>query len=137
MALALAKGLKQNYSLEVIGRNGQNLDEFETNLGVSIQKTLFADAICHEKTMILCVKPSNLREVSPYLKGEAKALYSVLAGTSLESLHAISAQAYVRAMPNLAAEKGLSMTALVGDSALRDEAITLFESIGMSVWLGS
>lgn len=137
MALALAKGLKQNYSLEVIGRNGQKLDEFEANLGVTIQKTLYADATCHEKTIILCVKPSNLSEISPYVKGEVKALYSVLAGTSLESLHTISAKAYVRAMPNLAAEKGLSMTALVGDAALRDEAITLFESIGTSVWLGS
>jgi pyrroline-5-carboxylate reductase len=40
-------------------------------------------------------------------------------------------------MPNLAAEKRLSMTSLVGDISLHDEAIELFESIGMSIWLGS
>lgn len=137
MALALAQGLKKSYTLEVIGRSKQKLDEFEAQLGIEIEKTLYPYATIHDKNIILCVKPSNLTEVAPYLKGKAKALYSVLAGTSLESLHAIDAENYVRAMPNLAAEKGLSMTALVGDNTLRDEAIGLFESIGMSVWLGS
>ena len=137
MALALAQGLKNNYAIEVIGRNEKKLDEFEAKIGVTVQKTLYPDAKCSEKTIILCVKPSNLHEISPYLKERAKALYSVLAGTSLESLHSIDAEGYVRAMPNLAAEKGLSVTALVGDSALRDEAIALFDSIGTSVWLGS
>ena len=137
MALALAQGLKKSYELEVIGRDEKKLDEFETQLGISIEKTLFVNASCEDKTIILCVKPSNLSEIAPSLKGEAKALYSVLAGTSLESLHTIRAKGYVRAMPNLAAEKGASMTALVGDSALRDEALALFEAIGMSVWLGN
>jgi pyrroline-5-carboxylate reductase len=137
MALAIAQGLKKNYPLEVIGRNTKKLDEFEAALGVTIQKTLYADAKCNDKILILCVKPANLAEVSQQLKGKAKALYSVLAGTSLESLHSISADGYVRAMPNLAAEKGLSMTSLVGDISLHDEAIELFESIGMSIWLGS
>lgn len=137
MALALAQGLKKSYELEVIGRDEKKLDEFETQLGISIEKTLFANASCEDKTIILCVKPSNLSEIAPFLKGEAKALYSVLAGTSLESLHTIRAKGYVRAMPNLAAEKGASMSALVGDSALQYEALALFEAIGMSVWLGS
>lgn len=137
MALALAQGLKKSYELEVIGRDEKKLDEFETQLGISIEKTLFTNASCEDKTIILCVKPSNLSEIAPFLKGEAKALYSVLAGTSLESLHTIRAKGYVRAMPNLAAEKGASMSALVGDSALQYEALALFKAIGMSVWLGS
>jgi len=137
MALALAQGLKKSYAIEVIGRNEKKLDEFEAKIGVTVQKTLYPNAQCEGKTLLLCVKPYNLGEISPFLKGRAKALYSVLAGTSLESLHSINAEGYVRAMPNLAAENGLSMTALVGNSALRDEAIALFDSIGMSVWLGS
>lgn len=137
MAFAIAQGLKNNYPLEVIGRTTKKLDEFESALGVTIQKTLYRDAVCNDKILILCVKPANLTEVSQQLNGKAKALYSVLAGTSLESLHCINADGYVRAMPNLAAEKGLSMTSLVGDISLHDEAITLFESIGMCLWIGS
>ncbi|MBV5335226.1 MAG: pyrroline-5-carboxylate reductase [Sulfuricurvum sp.] len=137
MALALAQGLKKSYSLEVIGRNTKKLDDFEVQLEIKIEKTLYTNAAIDGKTIILCVKPSNLAEIAPLLKGKAANLYSVLAGTSLESLRTIDAHQYVRAMPNLAAEKGSSMTALVGDIALRDEALALFESIGMSIWLGS
>ena len=137
MALAIAKGLSPTFAIEVVGRSLEKLEQFETILGTSIQKTLFKDAQCEGKSLVLCVKPANLAEIAPYLKGEAKALYSVLAGTPLKSLHSISALGYVRAMPNLAAQSALSMTALVGDSALRQEAIELFSSIGMTLWVES
>ncbi len=137
MALAIAQGLKEFYSIEVIGRNPQKLDEFEKALGVSIQKTPLENATCAGKSVILCVKPANLTDISRKIHGQVKALYSVLAGTSLELLHSIEADGYVRAMPNLAAEVALSMTSLTGDSSLQDEAIALFGSIGMTVWLES
>lgn len=137
MALALAQGLKDRYTLEVIGRSNERLAHFETALGVSIQKTLYSEASCGNKTLILCVKPANLEEVSAQLHGKATALYSVLAGTPLTSLRAIDARHYVRAMPNLAAQNALSMTALVGDDALKEDAMNLFSTIGSSVWLSS
>lgn len=137
MALSIAKGLKETHTLEVIGRTQETLDQFETALENRVQKTLYEDSTCEAKTVILCVKPYNLPEISTRLQGKAKALYSVLAGTSLSSLHSISAVSYVRAMPNLAAEVGLSITSLVGDVALRNEAVTLFSSIGNTLWLGS
>lgn len=137
MALSIAKGLKENYSLEVIGRTQEALENFEAALGVSVQKTRYEDSSCESKTIIVCVKPANLHEISARLNGKAKALYSVLAGTSLASLHCISAGAYVRAMPNLAAEAGLSMTSLVGDISLQAEAVALFSSIGKTLWLSS
>lgn len=137
MALSIAKGLKETYSLEVIGRTREVLDQFETALGTPIQKTRYEESSCEGKTLILCVKPSNLSEISTRLNGKAKALYSVLAGTSLASLHCISAHAYVRAMPNLAAEASLSMTSLVGEVSLQEEAVALFSSIGTTLWLGS
>ncbi len=137
MALSIAKGLKDLYTLEVIGRNLHHLEDFERNVGIELQKTLFSDANCEGKTLILCVKPANLSEVSTLLKGKAQTLYSVLAGTSLASLHCIHAHSYIRAMPNLAAESGLSMTSLVGDPSLQEEALQLFQSIGMALWLES
>lgn len=137
MALALAKGLCETHAIEVIGRSMAAMEGFENNLAVPIKKTLYADADITNKIIILCVKPSNLAEVAPYLKGNAHALYSVLAGTSLSSLKTISAHAYCRAMPNLAAEAGASMTSLVGDSDLSSNAIALFGTIGSTLWLNS
>lgn len=137
MALALAKGLCETYAIEVIGRSMAAMEAFENRLNTPIKKTLYADADITNKTVLLCVKPANLGEVAPHLKGKALALYSVLAGTPLSSLHAISAHSYCRAMPNLAAEAGASMTSLVGDNAIASHAISLFTAIGKTLWLSS
>jgi pyrroline-5-carboxylate reductase len=72
------------------------------------------------------------------LKGQAKALYSVLAGTKIEIIERhIDAKAYVRAMPNLAATVGKSMTTLTGEFTCKSEAETLFSAIGTTLWVGS
>ncbi|MDD5051922.1 MAG: pyrroline-5-carboxylate reductase [Sulfuricurvum sp.] len=137
MALALAKGLCENHAIEVIGRTVSAIEHFETLLGTPVKKTLYSSADITNKTVIVCVKPANLSEVAPLLKGTADSLYSVLAGTTLESLKSIKASHYCRAMPNLAAEVGSSMTSLVGDTAIQPTAIALFSSIGSVLWLNS
>lgn len=137
MAFALAKGLCSTHNIEIIGRTMHALEAFETRLGTPIKKTLYADADINGKTIVLCVKPANLTEISPFLKGKASELYSVLAGTTLESLRIVSAHTYCRAMPNLAAETGHSMTSLVGDTTIASNAIALFEAIGQTLWLSS
>lgn len=137
MALALAKGLKKTHTIEVIGRSHEALERFEALLGAPVEKTLYTNATITGKKIILCVKPANLSEVAPNLKGKADILYSVLAGTPLTALHVIDAYAYCRAMPNLAAEVGASMTSLVGDSTLQPSAIALFSTIGSVLWLNS
>lgn len=138
MALALAKGLCESHAIEVIGRSMASMENFENALGTPVKKTLLMNADITNKTVILCVKPSNLKEVAPYLiKGIALNLYSVLAGIPLESLKIIRAHNYCRAMPNLAAEAGASMTSLVGDSAVASSAKNLFEAIGTTLWLSS
>jgi len=81
---------------------------------------------------------SPIPELAPKLKGEAEALYSVLAGTSIESLSTkIKAKKYIRAMPNLGASYLKSMTTITGDETLKEEAIDIFGKIGRSLWLGS
>ena len=137
MALALAKGLCETHTIEVIGRNKTTMEQFETSLGKPITKTFYQDANISHKKVIICVKPSNLAEIAPLLKGKADILYSVLAGTTLEALTSIEAHHYCRAMPNLAAEAGASMTSLVGDDTISANAITLFGTIGNTLWLGS
>jgi len=138
MALSIAQGLKNDYTIEVVGRNEEKLASFEKQLGVSVKKYLLKDFDLTCKEIILCVKPANIVEVGKLLKGEAKVLYSVLAGTTLHSLEQnIPAGAYVRTMPNLAASVGASMTTLTGDIRFKVQAEELFSAIGTTRWLGS
>ncbi len=138
MALAIAQGLKNDYKIEVIGRNPDQLAAFEKSLGMSIEKHALSGFDISEKTLIFCVKPQNLAEVSAQLQGNAEALYSILAGTTLENLKkSINATAYVRAMPNMAASIQKSMTTLTGSEDLKEEAHQIFGAIGKAHWLGS
>ena len=138
MGLSIAKGLKETYKIEVVGRNMKKLDAFEEALGTQIDKYLIDDFDMTDKTILLCVKPANVEEVSSKLKGKARVLFSVLAGTSLEKLKTyFDTQAVVRTMPNLAASVGSSMTTLTGDSKFKQEAHTLLGAIGETLWLDS
>ena len=138
MAYALACGLISQYEVELVGRDMQKLISFEEKLQKKITKTLFSDFDATNKTLILCVKPANITAMKTLILGEAKTLYSVLAGTAIEKLKLnIQAKNYVRAMPNLAANIGKSMTTLTGETACMNEAITIFNSIGSTLWVSS
>jgi pyrroline-5-carboxylate reductase len=138
MALSIAQGLKEQYDIEVVGRNMGKLDAFEEALGVSIEKGFLNNFDITDKTVILCVKPYNLVEVGQQLRGRAKVLYSVLAGTTLAALaNHIKTDAVVRAMPNLAATVKRSMTTLTGAADFQDDAVFLFSGIGATRWLSS
>jgi pyrroline-5-carboxylate reductase len=138
MALAIAQGLKHKYRIEVVGRTPEHLDAFEEKLGVSIEKHDLEGFDIDDKHVILCVKPANLKTVGKQLKGKAKLLLSVLAGTPLSALEkAIKAKGYVRAMPNLAARYGASMTTLTGDAEHKEEALVLMRGAGEVLWLES
>jgi len=138
MALSLAQGLKAHYAIEVVGRDMQKLKTFENALGVTTRKCHIKDFDMTDKTVFLCIKPSNVEEVSPQLTGKARVLFSVLAGTPLAKLkNNFNAHAIVRAMPNLAASVGKSMTTLTGDVALKEEAKRLLGAIGHTLWLQS
>ncbi|MCF6340814.1 MAG: pyrroline-5-carboxylate reductase [Sulfurimonas sp.] len=138
MALSISKGLKQNYAIEVVGRNLEKVDKFEKELGVKIQKHLMDGFNCDGKTIIFCVKPANVEEIATRLKGKARVIYSVLAGTTVAKLKQnLNPNAVVRTMPNLAAQVGRSMTALTGDEEFKSEAEELLGSIGETLWLSS
>jgi len=138
MGLSIAQGLKEKYNIEVVGRDMTKLDIFEKALGVKIDKYLLDDFDVADKTLLLCVKPANVEEVSKKLKGKAKVLISVLAGTSVEKLKKyFKPKAVVRAMPNLAASVGASMTTLTGDEKFQKEAESLLGAVGSTLWLNS
>jgi len=138
MGLSIAQGLKEKYNIEVVGRDMSKLDMFEKTLGVKVDKYLLDDFDVTDKTLLLCVKPANVEVVGKKLKGKAKVLISVLAGTSVEKLKKyFKPKAVVRAMPNLAASIGASMTTLTGDEKFQKEAESLLGTVGTTLWLSS
>ena len=138
MALSIAKGLKGKYHIEVVGRDMAKLNAFEVALEVKTDKYLLNDFDATNKTILLCIKPANVEEVGKKLKGKAKVIFSVLAGTNIEKLKKyFKSKAVVRAMPNLAASVGASITTLTGDSQYREKAEELLGSVGSTLWLSS
>jgi pyrroline-5-carboxylate reductase len=138
MALSIAEGLKENYKIEVVGRDSKKLDVFEKKLGLHVEKHLLQDYNIEQKTIMLCIKPANVEEVARKLQGKAKIIYSVLAGTTIQKIKTnFNTTTVVRAMPNLAASVGKSMTTLTGDTTYKEEAQILFNAIGTTRWLGS
>ncbi len=138
MGLSIAQGLKEKYNIEVVGRDMKKLSAFEKALGKKVDKYLLEDFDVADKTLLLCVKPANVEEVSKKLKGKARVIFSVLAGTSIEKLRkAFKPKAVVRAMPNLAASVGASMTTLTGDATFQKEAEALLGAVGSTLWLNS
>ncbi len=138
MALALAKGLEKEHELTIVGRDGERLLQFTEQLSKHAKTALLERYEIDEQVVLLCVKPYALNDVSAQIKGKAKTLYSVLAGTDISNLKkAIKAEEYVRAMPNLSAEFFSSMTTLTGDHRKKGEAKELFSSIGQTLWVES
>lgn len=119
MASAIAQGLNGKYSMEICGRDRRKALDFIAKLDLqnttapeskSVDFASNPHAInIQDKILLLCVKPYALASFA-YL-GQAKAVYSVLAGISIEQIAThIHATAYVRLMPNIAALHGLSAT---------------------------
>lgn len=138
MALSIAKGLKKDYDIEVVGRNIEKLNKFEEALGIKVEKHLMDGFHMSGKTVIFCVKPANVESVAERLQGNARVIFSVLAGTTVKKLRDnLCPDGVVRSMPNLAASVGSSMTTLTGDEAYKEEAEELLGAIGPTRWLSS
>lgn len=138
MAQALARGLINNFEIEIIGRDINKLKKIKEQIpNIEIKQISDAEDITG-KNIIFCVKPYALQSVSARLSGEANILFSILAGTTLESLkNQIKAKYYVRTMPNVAASVSKSTTTITGDKEAKNLAIELFNYIGKSVWVNT
>ncbi len=138
MAKALIEGLVSSYEIEVLGRNEASLNALKEKLPQITTRVLGEVEDISAMNIVLCVKPYSLPDLAPKLKGTANALYSVLAGTSIESLASqIKSEKYIRTMPNLGASYLKSMTTITGDESLKEQAINIFNKIGRSLWLSS
>ncbi|MEM9500716.1 MAG: pyrroline-5-carboxylate reductase dimerization domain-containing protein [Pseudomonadota bacterium] len=96
----------------------------------------------HDAVM-LGFKPQQLGDVAPTLQGvtgEGVTVYSLLAGITLDQLKEAfpQAHAHVRVMPNLASRISKSPVILAEsglDEAGRETVFTLFDKLGVAVWL--
>ena len=136
MAIAIAHGLKERYTLEFVARDKSKLKEIAEEFNANVYDLEKFDI--SNKNILLAVKPYALKSVASQLKGEATTLYSVLAGTTLFQLkEAISAQNHMRIMPNVAAKFGASTSVITGDVTKKEETIEIFSAIGDAFWVDS
>jgi pyrroline-5-carboxylate reductase len=136
MADAIAEGLNGEYEIEVVGRNEEKLKKFAQKH--KCKYSLIDGYDLTSRIVILAVKPHALQEVSMRIKGKAEILISILAGKPIYELEKyIKADAYVRAMPNVAAKYLASTTALTGDEKAKKTALEIFSKIGEVVWVNN
>ena len=126
MAKAIAVGLNGTFELEIIGRNKAKMEAFvrENALkNVSVVCTDLAIDI-NQKSVILAIKPYALNSFR--YEGKAKAIYSIMAGISIERLQkCANAEHFIRVMPNIASLVGKGVSVIFVEShnaSLRDWA---------------
>jgi len=86
--------------------------------------------------VILAIKPQVFASLKT--TGMAEGVISIMAGITLATLRqGIAAKHYIRSMPNMAALVCKSATSVCGDMALKEEALSILETIGACFWLES
>ena len=136
MAMAIAHGLKDRYTLEFVARDISKLSAIKERFSANVYA--LKDFDITNKNILLAVKPYAITDVAKQLQGEATTVYSVLAGTTLSSLqHHIPAKNHLRIMPNVAAKFAASTSVITGDVAKKEEAMAIFSAIGDTFWVDS
>ena len=133
MAKAIAVGLNGKFELEIIGRNIAKMEAFVRENALKNVSVVCADlsessardlAIdLQGKSVILAIKPYAL-DCFRYT-GKARAIYSIMAGISIERLRkCANAEHFIRIMPNVASlvGKGVSVIFVESNSSLQDLA---------------
>jgi len=138
MAQALARGLVNNFEVEIIGRDEKKLNDIKNKIpNIEIKVMTDAEDIT-DKNIIFCVKPYALQSVGARLEGQANILFSILAGTTIDTLKKqIKSKFYIRSMPNVAASVLGSTTTITGDKEAKNIAMELFNHIGKSIWVNT
>jgi len=133
MGSAMLKGLS-SYSVIVVEQNQDRVNELQ-QFYPSVKFVSEIPDITN-KVLLLAIKPQSLKFLK--VKGKAKAIVSILAGTPIAKLkEKIDAEFYIRAMPNVAAMNLKSVTSVVGDIEFKEQALEILSTIGKAIWLNS
>jgi pyrroline-5-carboxylate reductase len=137
MANALITKLYKKFDIEVIGRDKTKLITLKKQFNTIDILTYDELKSIENKTILLCFKPNNLKEISQKLKnkGVAKNLISILAGVNIVSLNAnINAKNYARVMPNVGAKIAHSCSGIYANNKnLQNLCLDIFNKVGSCV----
>lgn len=131
MAKAIAVALNGKFALEIIGRNAEKMERFIRENALQNAKIVLcaeSSADCAidiaNKSVILAIKPYALDSFA--YTGKARAIYSIMAGISIERLQKCAkAEVFVRVMPNIASLVGQGVSVIfveTNNASLRDSA---------------
>lgn len=104
--------ISEHFHIQVTGRSKERIHAFITECGLQDTQALELDSQSIDisgQTLLLCTKPKGLHSFS--YKGEARCVYSVMAGVSVDEIaSAVNTQNIVRLMPNIASSFKQSAT---------------------------
>mgnify|MGYP004646600585 CR=1 FL=1 len=128
MAKAIAVALNGKFALEIIGRNAEKMETFIRENALQNTKIV----LCAESSAIDIANKSVILAIKPYAldsfayTGKARAIYSIMAGISIERLQkCVKAEVFVRVMPNIASLVGQGVSVIfveTNNASLRDSA---------------
>ncbi len=128
MAKAIAVALNGKFALEIIGRNAEKMETFIRENALQNAKIV----LCAESSAIDIANKSVILAIKPYAldsfayTGKARAIYSIMAGISIERLkECAKAEVFVRVMPNIASLVGQGVSVIfveTNNASLRDSA---------------
>lgn len=128
MAKAIAVALNGKFALEIIGRNAEKMERFICENALQNAKIV----LCTESSAIDIANKSVILAIKPYAldsfayTGKARAIYSIMAGISIERLkECAKAEVFVRVMPNIASLVGQGVSVIfveTNNASLRDLA---------------
>lgn len=126
MAKAIAVGLNGKFELEIIGRNKAKMEAFVRDNALKNASVVCADlresiagdlpsVDLQDKSVILAIKPYAIDSFR--YTGRAKAIYSIMAGISIERLKkCANAEHFIRVMPNVASLVGKGVSVIFIES---------------------
>lgn len=140
MAKAIAVALNTKFALEIIGRDKSALEAFLCDNNLKNATIIHTDSTLdlQDRRAILAIKPNAL-DFFDY-KGKAEAIFSVMAGISIEKLKKhIKSNHYIRVMPNIAAFVQRSVNIIYAESSKKSEILNdskmIFSLLGSCIFV--
>lgn len=144
MAKAIAVGLNGKFELEIIGRNKAKVEAFVRENALKNASVVCVESAIdlNERRVILAIKPYALDSFR--YKGRAKAIYSIMAGISIERLKkCANAEHFIRVMPNIASLVGKGVSVIFAESSadsanqsdIINECKSIFAPLGSCIFV--
>ena len=134
MAIAIIKGISSTYDITILGRNEEKLVSISKTYNTKY-KVINSSYDITDLNILIAIKPQAMDFLSNF-KGNAKNIFSILAGKSIKSIKKyISSKTYTRVMPNISALYNSSITALYSDGNDKQTSEEIFSSIGNIIWM--